>query len=168
LAAFALRSDAQEFQLRGHLWPVLGVIAALAICLNGGRVGAQVVIHHEFDADHFPSGAVYYLRREQGTAPIFIPDQWGGYFIYSLYPARLVLIDDRHDLYGSARFREYLILTQAEPGWKEVLTKWRIQTFVLQPDSTLTGLLQQMPQQWATVYQDKSAVVIESKTAADD
>ena len=57
-------------------------------------------------------------------------------------------------------------LTQAEPGWKEILAKWRVQTFVLQPDSTLTGLLQQMPQAWATVYQDKSGVVIESRNAA--
>jgi hypothetical protein len=136
---------------------------ALAICLNGGRLGSPQVINKEFDGDHFPSKAVDYLAREQSTAPIFIPDQWGGYFIYRLYPTRLVLTDDRHDLYGSDRFREYLTLMQAEPGWKEVLKKWQIETFVLPPDSTLTSLLGQLPQEWVTVYQDKSAVVIEKR-----
>jgi hypothetical protein len=163
LSAFAGRARAQEFQLRGHLSPVLSVIAALVICLNGGRLGSQQVIRKEFDREHFPSKAVDYLEREQSTDPIFIPDQWGGYFIYRLYPKRLVLIDDRHDLYGSDRFREYLILMQAEPGWKDVLTKWHIHTFVLPADSTLTSLLGQLPQEWSTVYADKSAVVIEKK-----
>jgi hypothetical protein len=74
-----------------------------------------------------------------------------------------VLIDDRHDLYGSDRFREYLILMQAEPGWQDVLKKWRVHTFVLQDGSTLANLLGQLPQEWQTVYQDKTAVVIEKK-----
>jgi len=163
LTAFAARARGQEFQLRGHLWPALGVVAALAICLDGGRVGSQQLIHKEFDAEHYPSGAAGFIEREQSTDPIFIPDQWGGYFIYRLYPKRLVQIDDRHDLYGSDRFREYLILMQAEPGWKDVLTKWQIRTFVLPADSTLTSLLGQLPQEWSTVYRDKSAVVIEKK-----
>jgi hypothetical protein len=165
LASFAARAGVREFQLRGHLWPALAVIVALAVCLNGGRVGSQSVIHKEFDAEHFPSRAVDYLAREQSTAPVFIPDQWGGYFIYRLYPRRLVLIDDRHDLYGSDRFREYLILMQAEPGWKDLLVKWRIQAVVLPKDSTLASLLQQLPQEWARVYEDKSAVVMEREEA---
>jgi hypothetical protein len=73
------------------------------------------------------------------------------------------MIDDRHDLYGSDRFREYLILMQAESGWKDVLARWQIKTFVLPADSTLTSLLGQLPQEWSTVYQDKSAVVVEKK-----
>jgi hypothetical protein len=163
MSAFGSRASLNEFRLRGHLWPALSVVAALAICLNGGRLGSQILIHKEFDAEHFPSRALDYLQREGRFNPIFEPDQWGGYFIYRLYPDRLVMIDDRHDLYGSARFREYLVLMQGEPGWKNVLEKWKIRTFVLPADSTLTNLLGQLPQEWATVYQDKTAVVIEKK-----
>ena len=163
LSEFAARVDTQESQFRGHLWPALGVIAALAICLNGGRVGSQRLIHKDFDGDHFPAGAVEYLLQERSTEPIFGPDQWGGYLIYRLYPQRLVQIDDRHDLYGSDRFREYLILMQGEPGWKDVLEKWRIRTLVLTADSTLTNLLAQLPREWRTVYEDKSAVVVRRK-----
>jgi hypothetical protein len=163
LSEFAARMEVQESRFRGHLWPVLGVIAALAICLNGGRVAGKRVIYKEFDAEHFPAGAVDYIEREPRTEPVFGPDQWGGYLIYRLYPNRFVQIDDRHDLYGSARFREYLILTQAEPGWNEVLKKWQIKTFVLPAESTLANLLGQLPREWQTVYHDKAAVVIERR-----
>jgi hypothetical protein len=167
LSEFAARAGMQDSQLRGHLWPALGVIAALAICLNGGRVGSQHVIQNEFDANHLPAGAVDYLEQEQSTEPVFGLDQWGGYLIYRLYPRRKVVIDDRHDLYGSDRFREYLILIQCEPGWKDVLERWRIQTLVLPAGSPLANLLNQVPRQWQTVYQDNSAVVIERQSAGD-
>jgi hypothetical protein len=163
LVGFARRAGEQEFTLRGHLWPLLGVVAALAVCLHGGRVGSRVFIHHEFDAEHFPSRAIDILLTEKSANPIFEPDQWGGYFIYRLYPQRMVLIDDRHDLYGSARFREYLIMMQGEPGWRNLLEKWNVKTVVVQPDSTLRNLLAQLPREWATVYEDRSAVVLERK-----
>ena len=166
LSEFSARSLTQEFQVRGHLWPVLGVIAALAICLNGGRLGAWRVVNAEFDAKHLPAGAVNYLEQEGSAEPVFGPDQWGGYLIYRMYPKRLVQIDDRHDLFGSARFREYLILIQVEPGWKDVLESWQIQTVVLQAGSPLANLLNQIPKEWKTVYQDSTAVVMKRQSAA--
>jgi hypothetical protein len=167
LTGFAARAGTQELQLRGHLWPLLGVIAVLAICLNGGRVGSQRVIQKEFDATRLPASAVDYLEREGSAQPVFGPDQWGGYLIYRLYQRRKVVIDDRHDLYGSARFREYLILMQGEPGWKDVLEKWQIRTVVLPPGSTLANLLKQIPQQWQTVYQDNAAVIMKRQSEGD-
>ncbi len=158
---FAARTAAQDSQFRGHLWPALGVIAALMVCLHGGRVGSAQIINAQFDGKHFPSGAMDYLKREGTQEPIFGPDAWGGYFVYSLYPARKVVIDDRHDLYGSGRFREYLILYHGEPGWREILNKWQIRTLVLPPGSTPANLLAELPHEWRTVYADKSAAVIE-------
>jgi hypothetical protein len=73
------------------------------------------------------------------------------------------MIDDRHDLYGSDRFRDYLVLIQGEPGWKDVLKKWPIKTFVLPADSTLANLLGQLPGEWTQVYEDKGAVVVEKR-----
>jgi hypothetical protein len=166
LSEFSARSLTKEFQLRGHLWPVLGVMAALAICLNGGRLGLRQVVNAEFDSKHLPAGAVNYLEQEGSSEPVFGPDQWGGYLIYRLYPKRLVQIDDRHDLFGSARFREYLILIQVEPGWKDVLERWRIQTVVLQAGSPLSNLLTQIPKEWKTVYHDSTAVVMKRESQA--
>jgi hypothetical protein len=167
LSELSARAWIRERQLRGHLWPVVGVIAALAIGLNGGRVGSHHLIEKEFDTTHLPAGAVEYLEQERSTEPVFGPDQWGGYLIYRLYPERKVVIDDRHDLYGSGRFREYLILIQCEPGWQDVLESWRIRTLVLPTGSPLANLLNQIPQQWRTVYQDKAAVVIQQRSEGE-
>jgi disulfide bond formation protein DsbB len=163
IAAFSARARTQESQLQGHLWPALAVMAALAICMAGGRMGSRQVVAAQFDAQHLPSGAVDFLSREHSLEPVFGPDQWGGYFIYRLYPRRQVVIDDRHDLYGSDRFREYLMMMQGEPGWKDLVEKWRIHTLVLPAGSTLANLLAKIPQEWRTVYEDKVAVVVERK-----
>jgi hypothetical protein len=120
-----------------------------------------------------PVAAVNFLQKEfQGnqpsTEPVFSTDAWGGYLIYRmnpgrLYPERKVVVDDRHDLYGSGRIRQYLILTQAEPGWQTVLESWKIRTALLPTDSTLANLLRELPQDWRIAYEDKVAVVFERR-----
>jgi len=159
---------AQEMELRGHLWPVVSVAFAFAICLQGGWLGSRHVIHAQFDPEKMPVAAVTFLQKEaQGRElkldPIFSTDAWGGYLIYRMYPERKVVIDDRHDLYGSDRIRQYLILTQAEPGWQSVLEKWQIQTALLPTGSTLANLLRELPRDWRVTYEDKVAVVLERR-----
>lgn len=157
------RANEQERQFRGHLWPAAAVIGALALCLHDGNIGSTSVVQAAFDPRHLPVGAVNYLRQESSSEPVFCPDQWGGYLIYQLYPRRRVVIDDRHDLYGADRFREYDILMNGAPRWREMLDKWQLRTIVVQPDSTLVGLLRQLPNDWQFVYEDPVAVVIEKK-----
>ena len=163
ISSFSERMCAQELQLHGHLWPVVTVIAALAICLQGGRLGSRQLIQAHFDPRKLPVAAAETLQRERSTEPIFSTDAWGGYLIYTLYPQRKVVVDDRHDLYGSDRIREFLILLQAEPGWENVLEKWRIRTALLPARSTLANLLRELPQQWRPVYEDNVAVVFQKK-----
>jgi hypothetical protein len=163
ISEFSARAQAQEFQWRGHLWPVAGVLAGLAICVAGGRLGSLQLVNAQFDAKYLPAGAVDYLARDGGPEPIFGPDQWGGYFIYRLYPRRQVVIDDRHDLYGSDRFREYLMMIQVEPGWADLLKKWRVRVMVLPSDSTLANLVRKTQSDWQVAYEDKVAVVMEKK-----
>jgi hypothetical protein len=115
-----------------------------------------------------PVAAVSFLQREfvgkqPSTEPVFSTDAWGGYLIYSMYPERKVVVDDRHDLYGSGRIRQYLILTQGEPGWEGVLKEWQIRTAVLPTDSTIANLLRELPREWRVVYEDKVAVVFERR-----
>jgi hypothetical protein len=162
-SSFAARAGAQEFQLRGHVWPVLAAVAALGVCLHGGLLGARQVARAQFDPQHLPVSAGEFLAEEQSSEPVLAPDAWGGYLIYRLYPQRRVVIDDRHDLYGPERFREYLTLMQVEPGWKDVLQKWRVRTLLLPARSTLANMLRELPQQWQMVHEDGTAVVLERK-----
>jgi hypothetical protein len=165
---FSERMGGLEMQLRGHLWPAVAVLLAFAICLHGGQVGSRRVIDAAFDPKKVPVGAVNFLQRESAeeppaTEPVFSTDAWGGYLIYVMYPDRKVVMDDRHDLYGSDRVRQYLILTQGGPGWQGVLQDWRIRTALLPADSTLANLLRELPQNWRVVYEDQVAVVFERR-----
>jgi hypothetical protein len=168
ISSFSDRMGGQEMELRGHFYPVVVVIVALAICMHGGWVGSRHLIHAQFDQQKMPVAAVAFLQTEvtrtpPSTDPVFSTDAWGGYVIYRMYPDRKVVVDDRHDLYGSGRIRQYLILTQVEPGWQKVLDEWQIRTALLPAGSTLVNLLRELPQDWQVVYEDKVAVVFEKR-----
>jgi hypothetical protein len=183
ISNFSDRMGEQEMELRGHLWPVVSVAAALAICLQGGWLGARQWIHAGFDPEKVPVAAVTFLLQENLkeppiTTPVFSTDAWGGYLIYRMnpermnpgrmnpgrmYPERKVVVDDRHDLYGSERIRQYMILTQVEPGWQQVLEENQIRTALLPADSTLANMLRELPHDWRLAYEDKVAVVFEKR-----
>jgi hypothetical protein len=176
ISDFSDRMGAQEMELRGHLWPVVSVALAFAVCLEGGWLGSRQLIHAQFDAKKLPVAAVNFLQKESqdsqdsknkdkqpSAEPVFSTDAWGGYLIYRMYPERKVVVDDRHDLYGSDRIRQYLILTQGEPGWQSVLKDWQIRTVLLPTDSTLANLLRELPRDWRVAYEDEVAVVFERR-----
>lgn len=168
ISRFSDRMGTQEMQLRGRLWPVVSVAVAFAICLQGGWLGSRQLLHAQFDPRRVPVAAVAFLQKEiQGghpsTEPVFSTDAWAGYLIYRMYPERKVVVDDRHDLYGSGRIRQYLTLTQAEPGWESVLNQWRIRTALMPSDSTLANLLRELPRDWRILYEDKVAVIFQKR-----
>ncbi len=172
LRAFSLRlvnsSDRLgrlELQLRGHVWPVMAVLFGLIITLHGGWLGRTRLVHADFDPNKVPVEALNFLQSHSesthdSAGSLFSMDTWGGYLIYRLYPQRKVAMDDRHDLYGSDRVREYLIFMQGESGWRDTLRKWNFQTAILPSNSTSANLLRELPQEWKTVYEDKVAVVL--------
>ena len=168
IVTFSDRMTTQELDLSGHLWPVAATIAAFAICLQGGWLGSRYLIHAEFDPKKMPAAAVDFLQQENleeppVADPVFSIDAWGGYLIYEMYPARKVVVDDRHDLYGSDRIRQYVTLIHAEPGWQNVLKDWQVRTLLLPTDSTLANLLRELPQRWRIAYEDKVAVVFQQR-----
>jgi hypothetical protein len=163
MVEFSHRMGGQELQMRGHLWPIVAVIAALVVCWQGGRLGSRQLVHAHFDPKHVPVAAVDFLEKEHGTDPIFSTDSWGGYLIYRLYPQRLVIVDDRHDLYGSERVRQLLILMQGEPAWRQILDKLHARTVLLPANSTLASLLREIPQEWQVKYEDSRAIVFEKQ-----
>ena len=161
--AFSERMREQEFQLRGHIWPVVCVIGALALCLHGGRLGSLQLVREHFDSKVIPVAATDFVERQPDREAVFTTDSWGGYLIYRLYPRRLVVVDDRHDLYGSGRVRQILVAMQGKPGWEKVLEDLQVRTVLLPADSTLVGLLRELPQDWQLQFEDKLAVVFERR-----
>jgi hypothetical protein len=163
MAEFSDRMGAQELRLQGHLWPAVCVMGALALCLNGGRLGSSQLIHAQFDPKSVPVAATDFLQKERSDEPVFSTDTWGGYLIYRFYPQRRVVFDDRHDLYGADRVRQFLILLQGEPGWRQALDNLQVGTVLVPADSTLANLLRQLPQEWSLKYEDQLAAVFERR-----
>jgi hypothetical protein len=157
LQSFGARMQKMEASFRGHLWPVAGVAICLWICGHGGMLGSILVMDAHFDAGRFPVQAVEVISDRGVTVPIFCPDTWGGYLIYQLYPKTKVVVDDRHDLYGSEFFKDYLKVVQVEPGWDKVLEGERVTRILIPANSSLSVILRRTPQ-WVVVHEDDTAV----------
>jgi hypothetical protein len=147
-----------ELSLRGHAWPVLGVVLGLGICAHGGRLGSWQIMDAHFSAQRFPVLATDEIARRGIQEPIFCPDFWGGYLIYRLYPETRVVLDDRHDLYGESFFKNYLKIVRGQPGWENVLAQEQVSWVLVPAESTLANLLSERPE-WTAVYRDTVAVL---------
>jgi hypothetical protein len=114
----------------------------------------------ETEARELPSAAVSFIAAQRPPAPIFNHYNWGGYFIWRLYPEYRVYIDGRADLYGDA-FMDDLATTYYLKGdpWRGPFEKWGIRTVVLPPDAPLVTALRALPD-WKTIYADGQAVVL--------
>jgi hypothetical protein len=158
LSGFSTRVTMMETRFRGHVWPVIAVVLGLWICLHNGALGSHQMMNAQFSESRFPTQAVRFLEEENIHEPIFAPDYWGGYLIYSLYPVSKAFVDDRHDLYGSAFFREYLTTIHVEPGWHALLDRLQARWVLVPRESPLANILKETPA-WNVVYQDKTAVL---------
>jgi hypothetical protein len=112
------------------------------------------------EAKELPEAAVSFIASHRPPAPILNHYNWGGYFIWRLYPEYRVYIDGRADLYGDA-FMDDLATTYYLRGdsWRRSFEKWGIRTVVLPPDAPLVTALRGLPD-WETVYSDSHAVVL--------
>jgi hypothetical protein len=154
------RLGAMELRLRGHIWPAAAVVLTLWICAHQGRLGSATVLRAHFDARKFPVEAAEVLARQDAHEAVLSLDSWGGYLIYRLYPGVKVMVDDRHDFYGSEFLRDYLKMVNAEPGWDGVLDATQARWVLLPPRTPLASVLKQSSQ-WRIVQDDGVAILFE-------
>jgi len=155
---FFQRMSAVEVGLRGHLGPVVAIVVTLLIAANGGRLGSNALMDAHFDSKRMPVEAVNYLEKSNVKGPVLSPDYWGGYLIYRLSPRTLVVVDDRHDLYGEQLFKSYLKMVHGERGWEEFLETRETSCVLLPRDGALANLLAQT-KGWKSIYADGVAIV---------
>ena len=85
---------------------------------------------------------------------------WGGYFIWKLFPEYPVFTDGRADLYGDTFMDEFATTYYLRgKSWQDTLNRWKIQTVVLPPDAPLISALRAMPD-WKEIFVDSQAVVL--------
>jgi hypothetical protein len=152
---FLHRMGAVEAGLRSHIWPILAIVATFWVSTNGGRAGSSLLMDAHFDPKRMPVAAVNYLHAING--PVLSPDYWGGYLIYRLYPQVLVVVDDRHDLYGEDFLKSYLKMAHGESGWEEFLRTHDTACLLLPKETPLANILLE-GRQWKTIYADDVAI----------
>jgi hypothetical protein len=161
---FSFRMKNIELALKGHLWPLTGVVFLLWICLHGGKLGPAEAMTAHFPASRFPVQAVDFMARNKVGGPVFSPDEWGGYLIYKLYPQMKVVVDDRHDLYGEEFLKQYLKLIRVEPGWQLILKELRPNAILIRSQSPLAGALSES-REWKLIYRDKVGALFQRLTS---
>jgi len=161
--SFGSRMGSLELSLRGHLWPLVAVIAGLFVCAHQGIMGSHRSMNAHFDEIRFPVQAGEEIVRQNIREPILAPDLWGGYLIYRLYPQTKVFVDDRHDFYGEDFLKDYLKAIQVAPDWDIFLNEKRVNWALVPEGSSLAHMLEQT-RSWAVSYRDGTAVLFRRTT----
>ncbi len=116
---------------------IIGVAALLCtLGLGQGRIGSLQTIQNHFDPTIFPVDAVAQARRAQLRGRLFHEFTWGGYLIYA-WPEQKIFIDGGVDFFGDDLFREYRMIKQMEPGWRNRLSQRDISLALLRRESAL-------------------------------
>jgi hypothetical protein len=123
------------------------------------RVRHVVSRQSETEAQHFPMAAAAFLQQQNLPGPMMNHYNWGGYFIWKLYPQYRVFMDGRADIYGDTFMTDFSDCYYLTDDWRKSLQTWRIRTLVLPPDAPLITGLRASPE-WQQLYADSQAVIL--------
>ncbi len=123
------------------------------------RVRQVVTLEEKTEAQHFPLAAAAFLNRERPPGPILNHYNWGGYFIWKLYPQYRVFMDGRADVYGDQFMDQFAAVYYLTGDWRTPLQRWGIRTLILPPDAPLITALQSRAD-WKRIYADSEAVIL--------
>jgi len=123
------------------------------------RVRQVTTSQAQTEAQHFPQAVAAFLSHEHPPGPILNHYNFGGYFIWKLYPQYLVFIDGRADVYGDQFMNQFAAAYHLTEEWHLPLDQWAIRTVVLPPDAPLITALRGNPS-WTQLYADPKAVVL--------
>lgn len=143
-------------------WLLLLLVAAAALVKV--YLPLQPAVVDKAVRDTMPVDAVAAIRDRRPAGPMFNSYNWGGYLIFTLWPAYPVFVDGRTDLYDDAFLRSYLDIYTAADGWQEQLTSYGVRLVVVERESVLARFLRLEPAAWNEVFRDDMASVFTRHT----
>ena len=150
---------------RAHVPPTIAIAALNVVLLLAAfsvaifHVDGVIARQPQAESAQFPEAAASFLSSHFVPGPMFNAYDWGGYFIWKLYPEYRVCIDGRADVYGDALLTEYANTYTVTHDWRKLLDRWQIQAIVVPRDAPLLQVLG-ATQGWTTVYSDARSVVL--------
>jgi hypothetical protein len=95
---------------------------------------------------------------------VFHTPNWGGAIIWETFPRRVAWIDDRNELNGVEKYKDFLAIERLEPDWKERFDKYGFSRVLTSPSAPLAVHLSSAPE-WRQIFRDDRAVVFERNVA---
>ncbi len=159
LPLLSRRNDVPPPPLEGRVNWLLGAVgsallATLIIASPQAQVGPQPRLDSSIP---YPVGAAEYISKLPNVR-MYNDFGWGGYFIYRLYPQQRVFIDGRVDVYRGPVFEDFITVQNVGVGWREILTRYRVNLVVIQGGSVLDYALAH-ESGWRLTFHDSVAVV---------
>jgi hypothetical protein len=128
------------------------------VALAGGSVAGVSIIPDRFDERSFPVRAVAKARAAGLEGRMYNNFIWGGYLLLD-WPEQRVFIDGGTDHYGEKLFKEWIQVWNLDPGWRDVMKRWKISFALIPPESRLADELAK-DHQWEVWYRDSTAVIL--------
>jgi hypothetical protein len=110
------------------------------------------------EAANYPQAAANWILENRPEGNLYNAYNWGGYLIWRLYPAYLVYIDGRADIYGDEYILDYLRVYSAAPGWETFLDDHAINIVLIEPGSGLAVALSQS-EEWGIANENKDCLL---------
>ncbi len=153
--AFCQSFDEQESLCQMHILPVAAVVLVWFASVTAGAGSSKNLLDCGFNPNTMPTATLSYIQgKKLPPAHGFNFDNWGGYIYYRL--GMPVFIDDRLDFYGKKFFLDYGKIVQLEPGWSDLLDRYRINWIIFPKNSPLCQRLRES-QHWRLACEDKAA-----------
>lgn len=154
--------DEQEFSCTMHILPIVVVLFLGASCLNGGKLFGVQIVKSTFDPKTKPYATLEYLEKNKMWEQRGLNyDNWGGYLRYKT--GHRVFIDDRSDFYGEKFYLDYGVMSVLEPGWQNVLDKYKIDWVIYPKQGALAEGLKETGK-WRVAAEDAASEVLVRKT----
>jgi hypothetical protein len=154
--------EAPEQPARGFKLSFNALIVLVMLAFVGIRFDQMLKKQILNVAKSFPVQAVDFMLQHQPPAPVFNHYDWGGYFIWRLYPTYRVFIDGRADLYGDSFMDTFAKTSRAENNWREPLERFHVRTVVVPAHGALAGVLR-YDSAWKAQFEDEQAVIFSLK-----
>ncbi len=129
---------------------VLGA-AAFAMLIASGFFSNRLT-----SKEHYPSGAVAFMKSHDLRGNILANFLWGEYLIWHMSPGSKVFIDGRYDtVYPRDVLLQFMLFHFDQPGRGAILAKWPNDYIMLPPDDRANRVLNRHPE-WKLIYRDKN------------
>lgn len=111
-----------------------------------------------------PRGASAYLRENPPSGQIWNPQWWGDWLSWDGPEGLKPFVTTQLHLVPSEVWKNYIQIYNAQPGWVELLDRYRVTTVVLDKERQpiLTPVLRQH-KDWTIRYEDDLALILERK-----